>query len=78
LPTPARQKRAVKLAACHFEKLLREGAIHRDDVITTVGDLEKVQEKMDDAFIDGSSQLQKVLSPEEWGALPRAVTAQAR
>jgi hypothetical protein len=61
-----------------LEKLLKEGAIPRDECIAAVDRLEAAQAKMDDQFIGGTSRLQKILTPDEWAALMRALKATAR
>ena len=67
-----------KKAAGRLEKLLKEGAIKRDECIESVADLEKAQARSDEEFINDSGQLQRILTPDEWAALGRSLKATAR
>jgi hypothetical protein len=60
-----------------LEKHLADGGIKRGELIDAVNALEDAQAKTDDAFVNGSSQLQQILTPEEWAALMRSLTPTA-
>lgn len=68
---------ARKKASGKFAGLLEGFESERDEFIDLVNDLEKKQEKADDALIAGGGKLQKVLTPEEWSALVSRVTPAA-
>lgn len=60
---------ARKRASGSLSRVFSSYESQRDDVIDLVNDLEEKQLKVDDALIGAASELQRVLTPEEWTAL---------
>ena len=62
-------------ARARLEKNLADYGTPRDEFIESVNDLEATQTKRDDALVDGATQLQSILTADEWSALMGRVTA---
>ena len=63
------EESARRKATGKFQKLLESYDSVRDDFIDIVNDLEETQMKSDNAVVGAASELQKILTPEEWTAL---------
>jgi hypothetical protein len=68
----ARERAKGRLA-----KYLADYGTERDAFIEATNDLEEKQSKTDEAVVEAASRLQEIMTPDEWGAFVKRMSAEA-